>query len=265
MKRTISRNTRFLMRGLVILAGAGVTASANINLDPYIQNRGFEASTSFANSCGPSPLCSTLQQWNTGNFPNWTVAGTGGDYRPQAGTSEFPGQFDPAYASQLTNNNAFINPLSGLNVGWLQPGAYMYQPLNLLAEGTTYTVDYAVGRRFEQGPSNFQITATAVDIGGPYIMDGPGTNTWRLYGNTSSIAPGGWIDETLTFTVSGDAIGKPLTIWLGAEGSTLGGPLDTLGSSGQVNFDVTPEPALYGVVGLGLSGLIVLVRRRRQI
>jgi hypothetical protein len=123
------------------------------------------------------------------------------------GTSSDPGAFDPANPSTSNANpNAFINPFAGLNIGWLQPGSYMYQTTDLLvAAGVTYTVHYEVGRRLEQSPSNFQITATAGQTTGPFT---DGVNTWRLYGNTSSITPGTWQSETLTFTPDSSLIGQ---------------------------------------------------------
>jgi hypothetical protein len=219
---------------LAVALGTIGTASADVDLNQHIQNRGFEASTVFTNSCSPA-LCDPAQFWNY-SAPDWIFSGTGGDYRPTAGTSSNPGLFDPGNAGNLTNNGAFINPDSGLNVGWLQPGAYMYQTLDLnLAASTTYTIDYAVGRRLEQGPSNYQITLTAVQVGGPYI---DGVNTWRFYGNTSSITPGTWKDEAHSFSGSGIAVGQPLTVWLGAEGAP-GQPLAVSGT-GQVDFDAAP-------------------------
>ena len=240
-----------ILLSVAVALGTACTASADVDLTQHIQNSGFETSTIFSDSCSPA-LCNPVQYWNYA-APNWIFSGTGGDYRPAAGTSANPGVFDPANAPNLTNNNTFINPASGLNVGWLQPGAYMYQTSDLtLADGVIYTLDFEVGRRFEQGPSNYQITATAVGIGGPYI---DGVNTWRFYGNTSSIAPGAWKNEVHSFSGSGIAVGQPLTVWLGAEGSP-GLPLDVSGS-GQVNFDA--PPASLSTAAVPEPGSIILL------
>src|SRR5436305_6198030 len=236
--------------------GTVCTARADVDLTQHIQNSGFEASTVFTNSCLPA-LCDPVQYWSY-VAPDWIMSGTGGDYRPAAGTSSNYALFHPAYAPNLTNNNVFINPASGLNVGWLEPGAYMYQMSDLtLAAGVTYTLDFEVGRRFEQGPSNYQITATAVNIGGPYI---DGVNTWRFYGNTASITPGTWKDEFHSFSGSGIAVGQPLTIWLGAEGSP-GQPIHVSGS-GQVDFDANPAiapPAAAAAAAVPEPGSIILL------
>ena len=239
---------------VVAVLGTVWTARADIDLTQHIQNAGFESSTVFSNSCSPT-ICDPTQFWNYA-APFWTVVGTGGDYRAKQGTSSSPGSFDPATPS---TGPAFINPFSGLNIGWLEPGAYMYQTTNLvLVPDEKYTVHYEVGRRLEQSPSNFQITATAGPTTGPFIE---GVNTWRLYGNTSSITPGTWQSETLSFSTTDSALsGQPLTIWLGAEGST-NQPLAVSGS-GQVNFDV-PEPGEITLllISISLVGLLTGVRK----
>ena len=258
------------LAGMVLLVVC--PARADIDLTQYLQNAGFEASTSFAYSCS-APLCSPAQYWND-SAPDWTLVGpggvatnVGGDYRPQEGTSSDPGAFDPGYTSS-NGDNAFINPVSGFNVGWLQPGAFMYQTIQGLtfSPGTIYVVPYYVGRRLEQDSSNFQITATvgATTPGSTFIESGLDENTWRLFGNTSDITPGTWQLNTLTFSSDDQALqGDQITIWLGAEGAPgSGNSMQVLGT-GQVDFDVPEADSLTLLITLLTAGGLALRLRRR--
>jgi hypothetical protein len=238
---------------LTVFVAAVCTANADIvNLDPYIQNAGFEALTSLPYSCGPK-LCSPTQSWSD-TAPDWTIIGPqgqtspgnwGGTFQSKAGTSSDPNAFDPT--ASTSPGQAFINPVAGQNVGWLQPGAFMFQTINLAFDpNDTYVLQYYVGRRYEQDSSNFQITATVGETttAGPFDE---GVNTFRLFGNTSTITPGGWELETLTFSNNTLASGLPITVWLGAEGAPGPGNTVLVQGTGQVDFDV-PEPTTIALL-----------------
>jgi hypothetical protein len=185
---------------------AAPSATRQRSLIHSVINPGFEAAQNFAFSC-----CTPLQLWNT-LAPSWTVARSGGDYRPVA---------DPPVAC--------IDPVHGSNVSWANGGSYLHQVLGITSvPGQDYELGHYVGRRYEQGPADWRLVVT--------LGSSPTWSIFTLSGNTASLAPGSWNLETLQFN-SGASSGEPITVWLANDGG------------GQVNFDAVPEPSTFLLAG----------------
>ncbi len=225
---------------------AVVGSAATIDLETALVNAGFEASTTFAAVQNAAAGATPIQSWNL-SAPGWQTYGLAGDYRTQAGT--------------YFGNPAFIDPLEGLNVGFVTPGSYLYQDLGLVLQANTdYVLSYSIGRRYDAVGSNYRIVVTAG--GGPLVE---GQNMWTYSANSGSIATGGWTNATLNFN-SGTAtsLGQPLRVWLANDGGA-GIGLSTI--SHEVVFDLAgpttiPEPTTVILVGAGLAGLALLRRKR---
>ncbi|MCX6625372.1 MAG: PEP-CTERM sorting domain-containing protein [Acidobacteria bacterium] len=231
-----------------MLSVVQMVPAATISLDSAIFNQGFETSTSFAVTAGTSDGTSPVQSWNL-SAPGWQSSGTAGDYRSQSGTH--------------MGNPAFIDPLEGLNIGFILPGSYLYQDLGLaIQHNTDYALSYAVGRRYDSAASNYRVVVTAGP--GPFVE---GQNMWTYNGNTGTIAAGGWTNVSLNFNSgSTPAAGNPFRVWLANDGGGIsvtatGEALNSIHR--EVVFDVygIPEPATFALFGLGLAG-ILLIRRK---
>jgi len=155
---------------------------------------------------------------------------------------------------------AFINPLEGLNVGYVIPGSYLYQDLGLVLQtNTDYALSYAVGRRYDSLGSNYRMVVTAG--GGPYIE---GQNMWTYSANSSTIGVGTWTVANLNFSTGSSSVaaGRPLRVWLANDGGGLS--ITTSGFATQeVVFDLAsvPEPATFVLVGVGIAGIFFIRRR----
>jgi hypothetical protein len=128
------------------------------------------------------------------------------------------------------------------------------QMLTGLVVGSIYTVD------FYQGAAQFK------------AVSGPTTEYWAVsFGSTTldsttmdnaSEGVVGWESQSLEFTAT--ATSELLSFF--AVGTPVGGPptalLDGISITGQTS-QPTPEPAMYWLVGAGLTGIIT-VRRRQQ-
>lgn len=225
---------------------ASISSATTINLDSALVNGGFEADTVFSTIQDISSGASPAQMWNL-NASGWEVSGSAGTYRTAAGT--------------YFGNPAFIDPMEGLNVGFVTPGAYMYQDLGLtLQANTDYVLSYSVGRRYDAVGSDYRIVVTA---GGGALVEGQ--NMWTYSANSGTIATGGWTTASLNFNSgTSDAVGQTLRVWLANDG---GSGVNIAAISHEVVFDLSgitavPEPATIVLLGAGLIGLGLLRRKR---
>lgn len=215
---------------------ASIGSAATIDLDAALVNAGFEASTTFSVLQDFSAGASPDQEWNT-TAPNWNVQGSAGDYRTQAGT--------------YLGNPAFIDPLEGLNVGYVTPGSYLYQDLGIVLQANTdYVLSYAVGRRYDALGSDYRIVVTA---GSATLVEGQ--NMWTYSDNSATITTGGWTTATLNFNSgSSSAVGQTMRVWLANDG---GSGINLYDVTHEVVFDfpglaAVPEPTTIALVGAGL-------------
>lgn len=225
---------------------ASISSATTINLDSALTNAGFEEDTVFETIQTVSDGASPAQMWNL-NASGWEVSGSAGTYRSEAGT--------------YLGSPAFIDPMEGLNVGFVTPGAYMYQDLSVMLQANTdYVLSYSVGRRYDAVGSDYRIVVTA---GSGALVEGQ--NMWTYSNNSGSIAAGGWTTATLNFN-SGEsqAVGQTLRVWLANDGGT---GINLSEISHEVVFDLSsmapvPEPATIVLLGAGLIGLGLLRRKR---
>lgn len=163
--------------------------------------------------------------WEAGVVPGWIVTGNAGVFAPS--TSIFTSI-----------------PGGGSQIAWADMGASLSQDAGPLAANTSYVYSVYVGQRLDNLVANYTIT----------LSDGS-TVLASVTGSNSTITPGGWQLETLSFST----------------GSNVSGDLDiTLSSSGQqsdfandsVEISSTPEPATLVMFGSGLLGLAGVFRRK---
>jgi hypothetical protein len=248
---------------------AAVPAWADISLNPYVLNSGFETLNSPLMDCGTSN--GTPGLYCNASVAGWSGGGTGSG---SVGTVQLSmtgptGQSGPAYAQTHLlpaqgNNAAYINNYDQFSASastFSTDYVYLAQTLNdvTLQPNTAYSLTYEVARRADDVGGHFRIQVNAVS--GTAIE---GVNYWILAGDTTSFAVGQWITETLTFTtpVAGLFNATP-TVFLVNDGSDAGYQ-GTNSSVAQIEFD-TPEPGFYGLLALSLGTLSVAVRRRKSV
>lgn len=236
-------------------------AWADISLNPYIYNSGFETNSPLSD-CGTAN--GTLGLYCNGSVVGWGSGGTGSG---SAGTIQLSMTGPPTGQSMAAYNQTHLLPAQGNNAAYInnygQLGSgyvYLEQTLSgvTLQPDTTYTLTYDVARRLDDVGGNFRIQVNAVS--GAAVE---GTDYWILAGDTTNFTAGQWVSETLTFTTPSDASlfsGTP-TVFLVNDGSD-GVPVGNSTVS-QIEFD-TPEPGFYGLLAVGLAVLSVAARRRKS-
>jgi hypothetical protein len=173
--------------------------------------------------------------YNLGPVPSWDLVGAG-----------------PAGSWQPSGPSSFTFIPDGTVIGFVNAG-YLSQVLgDGLANNTIYTLTTAIGRRADGNSADSTIQLLA---GGTLIATGTQA--------VSSIASGGWIDYSVSYTsgVSDPNEGKLLEIRL-----LYAGP----GGVTQSNFDdvrldaaAIPEPATCMMIGAALVALAIRRKTRR--
>jgi hypothetical protein len=165
-------------------------------------------------------------------------------------------------------HEGFVTPSDGVNVGYLNAGSsdwrcYVYQTL-----ATTYQagLDYklTVAASMYQLPANpGQLLSIQLGYwsGTPDGQAGPTILAERQIAG-SELAAGTMFDFfTTTGPVSGDAVGKPIVVYLGrAIGSTTGPQWDV----DNVRLSSVPEPGTLALLAAALVGLLIRVARKRN-
>jgi hypothetical protein len=164
---------------------------------------------SFESISGTVYACGTGCEYTAVSVPGWNVTGLTGSFEPGGFFGSVP---------------------DGNFIGYSNSGT-LSQDLGALQPNLTYTLSIFVGDRIgETG----MYTAS--------LMDGSKT-LCMITGDSSTITPGGFADETCSFSTGSTPIGD-LTILLSA------------GPSGQFDFDnvtvTTPEPASISMLSIGL-------------
>jgi hypothetical protein len=161
-----------------------------------------------------------------------------------------------------------VAPSDGVNVGYLNPGSadwrcYLYQTL-----GTTYQAGLSyrllVAASMYQNPANpGQLLSIQLGYwsGDPDGQAGPTILAERQIAGSELLA-GTMLDFfTDTGAISGDAVGKPIVVYLGrAIGSTTGPQWDV----DNVRLSAVPEPGTFALLASGLIGLLVCAWRKHK-
>src|SRR5579863_10359673 len=210
----------------------GALAASPLKADSIsIQNASFET---------VNPLtftgCGTGCAYNFGPIPGWTLNGTGGSFQPGS-----------TYYTSLPDGNtvAFIST----------PGATISQtlPVSLMPD-TTYTLSVDVGNRLDLLETGFSIS-----------LDAGATALNTVTGSNSTITPGTFANETLTYTTGSTVLPGDLTIILGSGGSQSNFDnvrLTTSSTSGGSASVPEPSGLLLLVMGLSCLALFTWSNRR---
>jgi hypothetical protein len=191
-----------------------------------IQNASFEITNPLDQPCriANPGICA----FNFGPIPDWTISGAGptGSWRP---------------------SSVFLNlPLPDGSIVAYSNGGSISQTLTTgLAANTTYVLSVFVGHRLDDFTADYTLALYA----GNTLLD-------SVSGNNSAIPLGTFADQTLTFESGATPASGDLRIVL-----TSGGE--------QVDFDdvsltatATPEPGTLLLLGLGLTGVAGVMRRK---
>ena len=241
---------------------AAAPAWADISLNPFISNSGFETLDSPLGDCGTAN--GTHPFFCNGTVASWTpqssAGGSGG-----AGTVQLSGQTGAVFAetelpSLQGDNAAYINNFAQFNSGY----EAISQTLGnvTLAPSTTYSLTYAVARRADDVGGHFRIQVNAVGSG-PAVQN---QNYWILAGDTTTFTAGDWVGETLTFTTpaSLSLFGQTPTVYLVNDGSDAPSIQGNNFSVAQIEFD-TPEPALFFPLAMMVGIVALSLRSRRRV
>ena len=194
-----------------------------------IQNASFETT---------NPLtfggCGTGCAYNYGPIPDWTLNGTGGSFQP-----------GPTYYTSIPD---------GTTVAFSSGGS-ISQVLGVsLLPDTTYSLSVDVGNRLDGFGSG-----TAYSIG----LDAGSTLLNSISGSNSTITPGTFQEETLTYTTGSTVTPGDLSIILGSGFGQSNFDDVRLTTSSTSNSVSAPEPSGLLLLCMGLFCLALFVRRSR--
>ena len=203
---------------------AGALAAGPLKADSIaIQNASFETTNALTGACGAG--CG----YNYGPIPDWTINGTAGSFQPNS-----------TYFTSVPNGKtvAFISNMGGT----------ISQTLTVsLLPDTTYTLSVDVGHRPLE-TAGFSIS-----------LDAGSTNLNTITGSNSTITPGTFANETLTYTTGSTVLPGDLTIILGSGGFQSNFDnvrLTTNSPSGSVPV---PEPSGLLLLCMGLFSLALFL------
>jgi len=250
----VKRNTLNFALFLIVAISATSIMRADISLNPYILNPGFETVTSPLFNCGTAN--GTAGLYCNAAVADWSMGGSGVSGSSgtiqlspvgSTGTDQSSAAYGQTSLLAATGNNAsYINNLTQVGTGYVD----INQTLTgvTLAANTTYTLTYDVARRLD-------------DVGGVFGLEVYAGHEYLLTGDTTTFTPGQWVTETLTFTTGSTAVANP-TVYLINYGSDAASTSNY--TTAQLEFDAAPEPAYLGALAVGFVGLAFAVSRRRS-
>ena len=206
---------------------AGALAAGPLKADSIaIQNASFETTNPLTGACGAG--CG----YNYGPIPDWTINGTAGSFQP--------------------NSTYFTSVPDGTTVAFISnTGGTISQTLAVsLLPDTTYTLSVDVGNRLDLLETGFSIS-----------LDAGSTNLNTITGSNSTITPGTFANETLTYTTGSTVLPGDLTIILGSGGFQSNFDNVRLTTSSTSSSVPVPEPSGLLLLCLGLFCLALLVGR----
>jgi len=174
--------------------------------------------------------CGTGCSFNSGpgSIPGWTLTGAGGLFQP--GSAGF-----------------FTSPLPNGSIVAYDNGGTISQTLNAtLSPNATYTLSLDVGRRVDAGLTSFMIDLFA----GNTLLS-------SITVSNSTIAPGSFAPELLTFTAGANPLAGNLGIAF-----VNPSPVQVNYDNVALNVTPVPEPGSLALLATGL-GLAFFVLRRR--
>jgi hypothetical protein len=240
--QTLLKRVAFVLPVTLVGLFASANAYGNVILDGTLQNSSFELNPN-KTSCPTDWTCGgTLG--NPGFATSYDV--TSAQYT--AGADGIPGVV-PFGAAAAT----MPFPVEG-------SGSIMQTGLGSYVSGDTYQVDLWVGTP-KTLPSDNTTATAAVGTITAYFLGNGGAQLDAITVTPSAV--GQWVSTPLTFTPTGDQIGQTIGFMLFVNGSPVGGGS---GNNAVADFDIgaVPEPATFGLLGLGLLGLGVARKKLRS-
>jgi hypothetical protein len=204
---------------------AGALAAGPLKADSIsIQNASFEMTNPLTGACGAG--CG----YNYGPIPDWTIYGTAGSFQP--------------------NSTYFTSVPDGQTVAFISnTGGAISQTLTVsLLPDTTYSLSVDVGNRLDLLETGFSISLEA----GSTVLK-------TITGSNSTITPGTFADETLTYTTGSTPLPGDLTIMLGSGGFQSNFDNVQLTTSSTSNSVPIPEPSELLLLCMGLFSLALFL------
>jgi hypothetical protein len=224
------RATKVVLSGVVLFVACGFAdvVPSNDPLGPItVLNPSFE----ILPSVGLSHACGTGCFFSVGLIPDWNSSAPLSSGQFQPGTQD--GNFRNFSALSNGITSAYSNGRSSI----------ISQTVGATVEvGVPYVLMVDLGQRnnFFLG---FRASADLLINGVKYMATGtPPTR-------------GHWSTFTATYTGLSKDVGDSITIQLNGNGAQA--------NFDNVRLDAVPEPSFYGVVGIGLAGLLAFARRKR--
>ncbi len=243
-------------------AGAGQTVLA-VNLPDPNGSAGYSANGNL--SATPPTLNYYASQYNTFvNGQTFTTGSNPGGYAidsisvydqweqagafPNGGTMDL-NVFVPNASSMLFSGSATVGTGAGANGSWVQ---YQFSSPLMLAANTTYAFSYQTQSGFAAMGFN---VGNGTGISSPYFGNGTANEQLATFSSLTSTAPTYWTGDTgwgklnNSAPVSGN--NDPTDVF------TDNASFEVIGSS------VVPEPTSYLMMGAGMAGAAMCLRRRR--
>jgi hypothetical protein len=220
------------MKSVVLALLIALFGGAAMADDIAIANGSFQTTDALSISCG------TGCAYNYGPIPDWTV--TGG----QSGSQEL----NSTYYTSTSPSGPFMAYSNGSTISQTLTG------VSLLPD-SVYTLSVYVGDRLDGENTSYSVS---LDAGATVL------NTFS--GLTSSITPGTFQQEFVTFTTGGTVTPGDLSIQLTSAGlQTDFADVDLTVQPVGDDPVGTPEPGTCLMLGMGLLGILGLAVRKQAV